>query len=325
MSLSDQQVLVTGATGFLGGALTRRLVTEGAKVRAVVRSPQKAVPLHGLGIEVVEGDVTDAEAMRRAVAGCQFVFHVAAALGGDYAKQREVNVEGTRNVIQASKDTDVTRFVHVSSIAVYGYNVAGDVTEAIPPAPGADPYALTKAAAEQVVLEAAVPYTLIRPAMIYGAGSINWTGAFFRWGRIKPTPFPGKGHGSSFPIHVDDVVDMLVVSASHPAAVNQIFNCAPDPAPTWREFISAYSHLAGHQRWLSIPMLPFRPLAKIAQIVSPPHNMARDFPDLLRYAERTVTYSMTKSRDLLGWSPKYTLETGIPTCAAWLREQGLLK
>ena len=325
MALSEQKVLVTGATGFLGGVLARRLVSEGVRVRGLVRSPEKAAALRDYGIEIVQGDVTDADAMQRAVEGCNIVFHAAAALGGDYTKQQLVNVAGTSKVVRAAHAARVERFVHISSVAVYGYRVKGEVTEAIPPAPGADPYARTKSEAERVVIEGGVPYTIVRPAMIYGAGSINWTGNFFRWGRMKPTLFPGKGKGSAFPIHVDDVVDMTVKVASHPAGVNEIFNCAPDPAPTWREFVGAYSRLAGHDRWLSLPMPPFHLLAKVARVFAPKASLTQDLPDVLKFAERNITYKMTKARTLLGWTPTYDLERGVASCAPWLREQGLLK
>lgn len=326
MSLSNQQVLITGATGFLGSALARRLLADGANVRAVVRSPQKAAPLCDLGIEIVAGDVTNADSMRRAVEGCSIVFHAAAAMSGDYAKQREVNVKGTRNLVQAAAQAEVTRFVHVSSVAVYGYNASGDRREDMPPPPtDANPYAASKAATEQVVTSGSVPYTIIRPAMIYGAGSINWTGGLFRLAKLKPTPFIGSGSGSAFPIHVDDVRDLLVLSATHPAAVNQIFNCAPDPAPTWREFVGAYSRLAGHQSWLSVPPILFSAAVAVVSLFSPPISDRRSLRDQVGFIQRKVTYKTTKACDLLGWTPKYTLETGIPTCVPWLRERGLLK
>ncbi len=102
MTLTDQQVLVTGATGFLGGALALRLAADGVRVRALARNPRKAEFLRERAIEVLEGDVTDREAMRQAVQGCRVVFHVAASLGGSYAQHRAVNVEGTRNVVHAA-------------------------------------------------------------------------------------------------------------------------------------------------------------------------------------------------------------------------------
>ncbi|MFN8450319.1 MAG: hypothetical protein U0521_17465 [Anaerolineae bacterium] len=73
---------------------------------------------------------------------------------------------------------------------------------------------------------------------------------------MKPTPFVGDGRGSVFPIYIDDVVDMMITAARHPAAANQIFNCTPDPSPTWRDFVGC-ARLAGHRRWLAIPPAPF--------------------------------------------------------------------
>lgn len=322
MTLVDQRVFVTGATGFLGGALARRLAAGGARVRALARSERKAEALRDTGVEIVLGDITDAETMRRAADGCRVVFH-AAAFFGDYARQRVVNIEGTRNVLQAATDAKVERFVHISSISVYGYKVAGDVTEATPAAPGGDPYAITKTEAETVVRSGGAPYTIIRPGMIYGAGSVNWTGQLFRLARRSPTPFIGDGHGSVFPIHVDDVVDLTVTAAAYPAAVNQIFNCTPDPSPTWREFLGAYARLAGNEGWRAIPPRLIAPVAQIVRLLSPRVSRTRDLPDLLRFTQSDITFKTTKAQDLLDWQPQVDLETGVAGCAEWLREQGM--
>lgn len=321
---SGQQVLVTGATGFLGGALARRLAAEGAQVHALVRSPQKAAFLTQHGIEIVQGDLNSTDALRRACEGCTVVFHVAAALSGSYEAQYEANVEGTRMLLDAAAQAGVQRFVHVSSISVYGYRVSGDITEAIAPAPGADPYPQTKTEAEAVVRRGSVPFTIIRPGMIYGAGAVNWTGNLFRLARMKPTPFVGSGQGSAFPIHVDDVVDLMVTVAEHPAAVGETFNCAPDPAPTWREFLGHYAQLAGHNRWLALPPVAFSTLARSISIISPSNSRLRDLPDQVGFLQAPITYKMTKAHDLLGWSPRVPLDKGIAGCAHWLREQGWL-
>ncbi|HVU11655.1 MAG TPA: SDR family NAD(P)-dependent oxidoreductase [Phototrophicaceae bacterium] len=324
MAFSDQTVLVTGATGFLGGALALRLARDGMRVRALARSPQKAAFLREANIEIVEGDILDAEAMQHAAQSCQIVFHVAAGFGSDYEKQHQVNVGGTRNVLQAAADAGTDRFVHVSSISIYGYNYSGDVTEEMQPAPGADPYGITKAEGESVVRAGSIPYTIIRPGMIYGPRSVNWTGMLFKVARISPTPFVGRGLGSAFPIHVDDVVDLMVVAANHPAAANQIFNCAPDPAPTWREFLGRYAELSGHDRWLPLPPALVASLAWAVMLVSPTYSMGRDLPDQVRFIQREITYKMDKARDLLGWSPRIDLDEGIASCVPWLRDQGLL-
>lgn len=324
ISRTGQQVLVTGATGFLGGALARRLVAEGASVRALVRSPQKAAPLQALGVKLISGDLNDTAALAQAAENCAIVYHVAAALGGDYAKQRPVNVDGTCVVVSAARAAGVQRLVHVSTISVYGYTCSGDQREDQPPNPGSNPYALTKAEAEQVVIGGGIPYTIIRPGMIYGAGAVNWTRALFRLARLKPTPFVGSGTGTAFPIYVDDVVALLITVASHPAAANQIFNCAPDPSITWREFLGAYSRLAGHDRWLPLPPFLFVALGWGASLFAPPVSERRSLRDQVGFLQRSVTYKMDKARDQLGWQPQVDLETGISRCAPWLREQGLL-
>ena len=325
MPFTHQRVLITGATGFLGGALAKRLVSDGIQVRALVRSPHKAASLRKQGVEIAQGDLTDAESLRRACEGREIVFNAAAALSGSYERQYAVNVEGTRSLLRAAADRGVQRFIHVSSISVYGYKVVESVSEDTPTAPGDDPYSLTKLGAEQIVLESKVPFTIIRPGMIYGAGAVNWTGNLFRLAKLNPTPFVGSGHGSAFPIHVDDVVDMLVTAANHPATANQIFNCAPDPSPTWREFLGRYSLLAGHDNWLALPPALFSTVACAARLVSPPRSRGRDLPDQINFLQQKITYHMAKARDLLGWSPKVDLDTGIASCAPWLREQGWLR
>lgn len=330
MTLTGKTVLVTGASGFLGGALARRLAADGARVKALARRPEKARFLQGQpNIEIVQGDITDAGQMRAAADGCQVVFHVAAALGGPLEAQRRANVDGTRRVMLASAAAGVERVVHVSSIAVYGYGVRGDVTEDTLQRPGRVPYNLTKSEAETVVREIGVeyslPYSIIRPGMIYGPRSGGWTVTMFKVGRRKPTIWFGDGSGSAHPIYVDDVVDLTILLATHPAAVNEAFNCSADPAPTWRQFISSYSRMAGHESWLGIPILPIRLLAPVIDLALELRGEPQEVGKLAGFMQSQRCYRMTKARDLLGWQPRVDLATGMKHSEAWLREVGLLR
>lgn len=326
MSLQGEQVLITGATGFLGGALALKLASMGVRVRALVRTPAKAEFLPP-EVERFSGDVTDADAMRRAAQGCTIVFHVAAAFQGAQ-KQVEVNVGGTRAVAIGAGEAKVKRFVHISSIAAYGTNYTGAVNEEMRLAPGAMPYAVTKAQGEAVVREIAMrygmSYTIIRPGMIYGRKSVPWTEQMFRLASLNPTPWLGDGSGSAYPIHVDDVIDLMIIAATHPHADGQAFNATPDPSPTWREFIQAYSRLAGHQNWLPIPVPLVLALAGIVMLVSPPFSEGRELPDMMQFVRRKITFENAKARDLLGWQPKIDLPTGIALSADYLREIGKL-
>lgn len=329
MTLKDTSVLVTGATGFLGGALALRLAADGVRVKALARRPERGGFLRqSANIEIVPGDISDAEGMKQITEGCEFVFHVAAALGGKFEYQYCMNVDGTRNIMRAAASAGVKRLVHVSTIAVYGYNYRGEVTEDLPHKPGNVPYNHTKSEAEAVVCELGaqnnLPYSIIRPAMIYGPRSNMWTATMFKVARRYPTLFPGNGNGSTHPIFVDDVVDMIITLATHPSAAGEAFNSAPDPAPAWREFLSAYSRLAGHDRWLALPVFPLTLAAPLIEQVLRLRGEPQDLPQVIAFAQSQTTYSMAKARKLLNWQPKVSLADGIQRCAAWLREKGLL-
>lgn len=330
MTFAGKTVLITGATGFLGGALARRLASEGASVRALARRPERDRYIRDIpNITVVSGDIADLPRLREVVAGCHYVFHAAAALAGTLDYQREVNVEGTRNVVRAAAEAGVWRLVHVSSIAVYGFEYRGAVTEDLPLHPRRDPYNISKAEAEQALIEmarrAGLSYTIIRPGMIYGPRSGMWTRQMFRLARRSPTVFIGDGSGSTHPIYIDDVVDLLIRTAQHPAAHNQAFNCAPDPAPTWRAFLGAYAQLAGHSGWFGLPVWFARPVAYLLEFALRLRGQPKDLPDLLPYSQSQVTYRMTKACELLGWQARTDLHTGIQNCVPYLREKGLLR
>ncbi|MCB9453406.1 MAG: SDR family NAD(P)-dependent oxidoreductase [Anaerolineaceae bacterium] len=329
MALQGQTVLVTGATGFVGGALARRLANDGADVKALARTPEKGHSLRDVpNIEIVQGDITDAERMKAVIQGCDIVFHVAAAIGGTFEFQHKANLDGVRNVMLAAAEAGVKRVVHVSTIAVYGYRASRAVTEATPPNPGRVAYNRTKAEGERTVREIGkergVSYSIVRPGMIYGPRSNAWTRMLFQVARRKPTPFLGDGSGNPAPIYIDDLIDLMLLMAEHPAAENETFNAVNDPPPTWREFLGGYSQLVGHQAWFGLPVWMGTVVAPLAELVMTLRGTPQDVPALISYVTGQRTYSTAKARELLGWQPKTSLADGIQQCAPWLREKGLL-
>lgn len=329
MTLAGKTALVTGATGFVGGALTRRLAAEGVCVRALARDVQRATYIRNLNqVEIVTGDITDSERMQAIAQGCDLVFHVAAATSGQIALQRRVNVEGTRHVALAAAHAGVERFVHVSTLAVYGFQVPDLVTEDQPLAPKRDPYNITKAEAEatlrQIGTQHGLPWSIIRPGMIYGPRSGMWTGTLFRLANRQPTPWFGDGSGTVPAIHIDDLVQQMLIQATHTAAVGEAFHCASDPPPTWRDFLSGYAKLVGHNGWLAIPPVIARVAAPAIEAALLLRGEPKDVPDLAVYSQRQITYSMDKARRLLDWEPQIGLEAGIESCIPWLRQKGWL-
>src|SRR5574337_2141606 len=155
MNLADQRVLITGVTGFIGGRLARRLRGEGqVRLRGLTRDPAKARDLASLGVEVVRGDLSNPASIARAVEGCSVVIHAAAQVSS--VPEREIfaqsNVQGTENLLRAVAAAGVQRFVHLSSIAVFGLATSGEITEQSPRGHSGDPYCDTKFEAEELVL-----------------------------------------------------------------------------------------------------------------------------------------------------------------------------
>lgn len=319
---------LTGATGFLGGHTLDRLLETGHSVRALVRSPDGAERLRQRGVDVVTGQITDRAAAAQTFAGCDVVLHIAAALDGPYGVQHHTNVEGTRAVMHAAADAGVRRVVHVSTIAVYASPLHGSIDEDAPTVPGVYAYSVTKKLAEDVVCAAGaqrgIDWAILRPGMIYGPGARTWTEALFRLATAPVTPFPLGGQGRAQPIFVSDVIDLLLLLAGHPDASGRAFNCAPDPAPTWRDWLTAYARVAGTEpNWLPIPRWLIEALAGTAMLISPPASFLRELPDLTSFVTGDKTFSTARAR-ALGWSPRFDLMAGARACADWLRQRGLL-
>lgn len=330
MSLAGQTVLVTGATGFVGSHLVERLSKDGAIVKALARRPDRDRHIRNLpNVNMIMGNITDSQSMKKVTKDVDYVFHVAAAMGGNIHHQKHVNVDGTTHVAYGAIANNIKRLVHVSSIAYYGFPAPQIVTEDTVITPTKSPYNITKASAEAILSTIAktkgLSYSIIRPAMIYGPRSSAWTNTMFRLARFRPTPFIGDGTGHAHPIHVSDVADLMITLATHPNAEARAFNCAPDPAPTWRDFLGAYSALVEHQDWLSLPPTLFRAGAPIAEAIATIMGEPQATPAMVDFILSKSTYSMQKARDLLNWQSKVSLQAGIDSCIPYLQEKGLLK
>ncbi|MCI0703099.1 MAG: NAD-dependent epimerase/dehydratase family protein, partial [Planctomycetia bacterium] len=166
-------VLLTGATGFVGSHVAEALVRRGDTVRTLARSGSDTAFIESLGVSVVRGDLTDAEAIKRAVEGCDVVVHCAAKVGdwGPVDEYRKVNVEGLRNLFDAILDKPLHRFIHVSTLGVYAarHHHGTDETEPLPN-DHIDGYTQSKVEAERLALQyhrkQQVPVTILRPGFV---------------------------------------------------------------------------------------------------------------------------------------------------------------
>ncbi len=325
----ERPVLVTGATGFVGRALVRRLSREGARVRALVRTPAKAERVEGLeGVVPVQGDLVDEVAMAEAVRDVRVVVNSAAALRGTEAEQERINITGTRILAEAAAGAGVDRFVHISSVAVYGFQPGVRLDESSKAPPGTYTYGRTKAGAERSVREVAartgLSVSIVRPGTIYGPEARTWSGRLFGWSQRRPLWLPAGGRGTVPYIYVDDVVDLCLVCADHPEAAGETFNAVMDPPPTLREVLGAWARLTGEPRFLTLPTGLLRPIAWLLARRGDPDSPRRQAPTVLRMLGEPTRWPMDKARDRLGWSPRVALEEGVRGCVPWLLEKGLL-
>jgi nucleoside-diphosphate-sugar epimerase len=326
-SLSGKRVFVTGATGFIGGYLARRLHSEGAHVLALERTPGKGDALKELGIELVQGDITDHARMSEFIGqDVQIAMHIAGwLLGGHSAKDAEaINVTATRHLAQAASAAGVERFVYTSSVAVYGLQGDTNVDETVLVEPFGDPYGDTKIRAEEAIQEVSkktgLAYSIVRPGVTYGPGAYDWTVRMVEWAKKGKIPLIGGGKGTFYPIYITDLIDLLVLCAVHPNAVGEVFNGLSDGPVTRAEFFGGYMKMIPTERAKRIPCW----VAKlIAGIISPFFS---------RYNLRFLVdqncgrgwISNQKAKDCLGWKPKVSLNDGMKRCEDWLRAQGIL-
>lgn len=214
------KVLVTGATGFLGGWMTRRLLDEGFDVRVLVRSKHKLGDLDGLNLDVVPGDITNLESLDRACTDVEGVFHLAGLIA--YTKQQraameKVNVEGTLNVLKAVKKNGRARMLHLSSVAAIGAGFKPDqvLTEASTYNIGHLNlgYFETKHAAEKLVLDSTnsglLDAVVVNPSTIYGPGDAK-KGSRGTQLKVARGRFPVYPPGGVNVVHVEDVVDLCI-------------------------------------------------------------------------------------------------------------------
>ncbi len=229
------KVFVTGALGFIGRALLDRYRAAGAEVAGVDRSADPA-------LGVVAGDTVEPGDWSERMSGADIVFHTAAVVSNTAPADAcwRVNVLGTRRVVAAASARGLGRFVHLSSVAAFGFDLPGEVTEAHPVRPNGNHYVDTKIASEQVVLQAhaagEIECSIVRPADVYGPASRPWTVLpveLLRTGRLL---LPARGLGVFSPVYVDNLIDGLVAVGEADAPRGQVITIGDGVALPAREF-----------------------------------------------------------------------------------------
>ncbi len=249
--LAARTILVTGGTGFIGGRLVEKLVVaHRAKVRVLVRQHSDRSRLAQFPVETVEGDITDPDAVLRASGDCSLIFNCAYGTVADPAAQRAVNVEGTRNVLEAAlRNPRIQRVVHLSTLSVYGALPDGTLDESSPGTYTGDCYADTKLDSEKIVLQYAekhrLPATVLQPTMVYGPRAPSWTVRVLKELKTRRVILVEGGSGLCNPVFVDDLVDAMLLAAVREQAIGQRFLISGPEPVSWLEFYARHEAMLG--------------------------------------------------------------------------------
>lgn len=316
MSKKIKKVLVTGAGGFIGSHLTEKLSASGYAVKAFIHYNSR----NSWGwldsskcrddIEIISGDIRDADILRQAMRGVEIVFHLAALIGIPYSYHSpeayvETNIKGSLNVLQAAKDSGVKKVVLTSTSEIYGTARSVSITEAHPIDPQS-PYAATKAAADLLAKSFYrsfnLPVAIVRPFNTYGprqsARAVIPT--------IITQILSGKSHiklGALTPsrdlIYVEDTVDGFIRAGESPRAIGEIINL-------------------GSNSEISVGDLA-RLIAKYLD-----KEIKIEFEEKRKRPEKSEVERLmadnSKAKRILGWEPKYSLEKGLKKTIAWFKE-----
>ena len=324
-------ILLTGGTGFVGSHVADVLTKRGDHVRALVRSNSDTAHLQSLNVEIVTGDFTDAEAVRKAVEGIDAIVHCAAKVGdwGHVDEFRKINVEGLRVLLKAVRGKPLKRFVHLSSLGVYEarHHYGTDESEPLP-SQHIDSYTQSKVECETLALEEhrkyATPITILRPGFIYGPRDRTLLPRLAQRLKNNDVVYMAKGKNALNTTFVGNLVDAILLALDKSEAVGEIYNITDGELVTKRRFFENVADGMGLPRpKMSIPIWLARPLAKWREAKFRHENRPeppRITQAILKFAGLNLDFSIAKARMELGYEPKTSFQDGMEQAVQWLRE-----
>jgi dihydroflavonol-4-reductase len=315
------RAFVTGATGFIGGHVARKLRERGDEVVALVRSPEKAPELRELGCELVEGDLSDEAAIRKGVLGCDSVLHIGAVYKVGIPKSEheamwDANVRGTERVLDAAKDAGARRIVYVSTCNVFG-NTHGELVEEGYRRDESEGflsyYDETKYRAHQVAedrLSKGYPIVIAQPAGVYGPNDHSEVGNMIdqaRTGKLKLKMFPETG---LMLVHVEDVAEGILLAHDR-GRIGESYILAGEQV-RMGELVDRVCQLSGRKPpRATMPAALLKASAPLGPVIGPLMGFPPNLGELIRVSD-DVTYwaKDDKARRELGYSPR-DLDTGL--------------
>ncbi|MCG3149505.1 MAG: 2-alkyl-3-oxoalkanoate reductase [Verrucomicrobiae bacterium] len=316
------RIALTGATGFIGSHIAESLTRQGHIVTALVRTGSRTDFLKSLGVAIKPAELHDRNGLVRALHDHDAIIHAAAKVDtyGFWRDFERTTVAGTRNVVQAATDAGVRRFVHISSVGVYGWPRA-DGTPFVETDPYGTPYrwnyySRSKIAAEKTVQTATIETTILRLTWVFGPRDPTTLGRLVRALRERRVRWIGTADNVLDLVYASDMADAVVLASTNPKAAGQIYNVsARESSATQREYVTAICE----QLNLPLPKKTLSPrfaagLGFLSECIA--HATAyRVRPPLTRHTFMLFggqrRYSTDKIRADLGWTPRVDFATGI--------------
>jgi nucleoside-diphosphate-sugar epimerase len=326
------KVLVTGGTGFTGKALVKRLLDDGHHVVAMdYKEGVKTQELRDWGADVVIGTVTDRECARRCARGVDVVQHLAAAFREMNVPEQhywDVNVGGTKIMLEESVAAGVKKFIYCSTCGVHG-NVDHPPGGEDAPIKPADYYQQTKYEAEPLTLEffkKGLPALIIRPAAIYGPGDPERF--FMIYKRVASGRFPMFGHGRTLyhPAYIDNLVDAFVLAQQPGRGDGKAYLIADEEYVTIEDLVRRIGRAMNVD--VKVPHYPVWPVIAVGHVVEKackPFGITPPiFPRRVDWYRQNRAFKIDAAKRDLGYNPKVGLDEGLKRTYAWYKQEGYL-
>jgi nucleoside-diphosphate-sugar epimerase len=320
-------VLVTGGAGFLGQHLAAALQERGDAVRVFDRPSANTERLAQQGVEFHPGDICQPASLTEPMQGVGAVVHLAAmsAVWAPMEEYHAVNVTGTENVCRAALAAGVERLIHISSWTVYGMGLKQPADEDFPLAPLNEPYSVTKALGDRLVqrmiVEDALPATIIRPDTIFGPGDSVHVGRMSDRLRTRRSIIVGSGRNAMPFVYIADIVQGLLLALDRPEAVGQAYNIGNDQPLTQEQLLGAIAEEIGAPPpRLRVPYSALYATAYLAERAAL-LTRSRRKPVVTRLGVAIFgadnRHAIGKARRELGYAPAVPVREGIRRAAAW--------